>query len=213
MAFKELPFKEPLRSDFELIATRVFTKFPCARFYTNIEDGLSDTMPDFTISGVSNGDLETINFKGVITQVWVDPDELPGDGIYLSACNLNQATIDMCHYVELTLPASDRLTSIDSLLFNYNIKSDFELIMKRVLKQFPQAKIYTIPDADLANMLVYFTISGISKEDIKAIDLSDLRTPYCVEEEDIMKGGFYIHTCEMNDVTILDTGAVEVTML
>lgn len=109
--------------------------------------------------------------------MWVDPDELPGDGIYLSACNLNQATIDMCHYVELTLPASDRLTSIDSLPFNYNIKSDFELIMKRVLKQFPQAKIYTIPDADLANMLVYFTISGISKEDIKAIDLSDLRMP------------------------------------
>lgn len=99
------------------------------------------------------------------------------------------------------------------LPFKEPLRSDFELIATRVFTKFPCARFYTIPDADLANMLVYFTISGISKEDIKAIDLSDLRTPYCVEEEDIMKGGFYMHTCEMNDVTILDTGAVEVTML
>lgn len=103
MTFKELPFKEQTRIDFELIATRIHEKFPNARFYTITYDGSGDTKPDFTVSGVSNHDLETISLNGVVTQVWIDPDDLPGDGIYLSACDLDQTTIDMCHYVEVFL--------------------------------------------------------------------------------------------------------------
>lgn len=103
MTFKELPFKEPIRSDFELIANRIHERFPNAKFYTNVIDGLGDTKPDFTVSGLSNHDLETISLDGISIKVWIDPDEFPGDGIYLSACDLDAATIEMCHYVEVFL--------------------------------------------------------------------------------------------------------------
>ena len=86
------------------------------------------------------------------------------------------------------------------------------MIMGRVLSRFPNAKIYTIPDADLAEIQVYFTISGISKEDVNSIDLSGVQTPYCIEAEEIMVDGLYIGALEINEVTIKDTGAVEVTL-
>lgn len=43
---------------------------------------------------------------------------------------------------------------VHELPFNDTIKADFELIMRRVLSKFPAAKIYTIPDADLAEIQV-----------------------------------------------------------
>ena len=65
---------------------------------------------------------------------------------------------------------------VHELPFNDTIKADFELIMRRVLSKFPAAKIYTIPDADLAEIQVYVIISGVSKEGVVSMDLSDVKT-------------------------------------
>lgn len=64
---------------------------------------------------------------------------------------------------------------VHELPFNDTIKADFELIMRRVLSKFPAAKIYTIPDADLAEIQVYVVISGVSKEGVESVDLSDVQ--------------------------------------
>lgn len=65
---------------------------------------------------------------------------------------------------------------VRELPFNDTITADFELIMRRVLSKFPAAKIYTIPDADLAEIQVYVIISGVSKEGVESMDLSDVKT-------------------------------------
>lgn len=101
---------------------------------------------------------------------------------------------------------------VHELPFNDTIKADFELIMRRVLSKFPAAKIYTIPDADLAEIQVYVIISGVSKEGVESVDLSDVKTSYWIAAEHILDDGLYIEAWEMNDVTINDTGSVEVKL-
>lgn len=59
---------------------------------------------------------------------------------------------------------------------------------------------------------MYVIISGVSKEGVESMDLSAVKTPYWIAAEHILDDGLYIEAWEMNDVTINDTGSVEVKL-